>query len=74
MKIPDERGFAAKGELARGIVRRCLAAGLPAAWVTADEGPSLASISRQPRRAGGTWSRTGRGDPGRRPFSLGGSL
>ncbi|WP_256923722.1 IS701 family transposase [Streptomyces sp. 13-12-16] len=36
-KIPDERGFAAKGELARNIVRRCLAAGLPATWVTADE-------------------------------------
>ncbi|MFE6456587.1 IS701 family transposase [Streptomyces cinereoruber] len=36
-KIPDERGFATKGELARNIVRRCLAAGLPAAWVTADE-------------------------------------
>ncbi|MER6031663.1 IS701 family transposase [Streptomyces sp. NPDC001851] len=36
-KIPDERGFATKGELARDIVRRCLAAGLPAAWVTADE-------------------------------------
>ncbi len=36
-KIPDERGFATKGEPARGIVRRCLAAGLPAAWVTADE-------------------------------------
>ncbi|AGS68932.1 IS4 family transposase [Streptomyces collinus Tu 365] len=36
-KIPDERGFATKGELARGIVRRCMAAGLPAKWVTADE-------------------------------------
>ncbi|MCX5006328.1 transposase [Streptomyces sp. NBC_00638] len=36
-KIPDEGGFATKGELARDIVRRCLAAGLPAAWVTADE-------------------------------------
>ncbi|WP_455680546.1 IS701 family transposase [Streptomyces olivaceoviridis] len=36
-KIPDERGFATKGELARNIVRRCLGAGLPAAWVTADE-------------------------------------
>ncbi|MFJ7416724.1 transposase [Streptomyces sp. NPDC098077] len=36
-KIPDERGFATKGELARDIVRRCLAAGLPAARVTADE-------------------------------------
>jgi SRSO17 transposase len=36
-KIPDERGFATKGELARDIVRRCVAAGLPAAWVTADE-------------------------------------
>ncbi|GGZ39731.1 hypothetical protein GCM10010344_00150 [Streptomyces bluensis] len=29
-KIPDERTFATKGELARDIVRRCLAAGLPA--------------------------------------------
>lgn len=36
-KIPDERGFATKGELARNIVRRCLATGLPATWVTADE-------------------------------------
>ncbi|GGX36803.1 hypothetical protein GCM10010383_78430 [Streptomyces lomondensis] len=36
-KIPDARVFATKGELARDIVRRCLAAGLPAAWVTADE-------------------------------------
>ncbi|MGW0926926.1 IS701 family transposase [Streptomyces sp. NPDC002755] len=36
-KIPDARGFATKGELARDIVRRCLAAGLPATWVTADE-------------------------------------
>jgi SRSO17 transposase len=36
-KIPDERGFATKGELARDIVRRCMAAGLPATWVTADE-------------------------------------
>ncbi|MFJ5535214.1 IS701 family transposase [Streptomyces sp. NPDC093261] len=36
-KIPDERGIATKGELARDIVRRCLAAGLPAASVTADE-------------------------------------
>ena len=36
-KIPDERGFATKGELARNIVRRCLGAGLLAAWVTADE-------------------------------------
>ncbi|GGT54416.1 IS701 family transposase [Streptomyces atratus] len=29
-KIPEERGFATKGELAGDIVRRCLAAGLPA--------------------------------------------
>ncbi|MEV5156614.1 IS701 family transposase [Streptomyces werraensis] len=36
-KIPDERGFATKGELARNIVRRCLATGLPATWLTADE-------------------------------------
>ncbi|MER6267746.1 IS701 family transposase [Streptomyces sp900105755] len=36
-KIPDERIFATKGELAKGLVRRCIAAGLPAAWVTADE-------------------------------------
>ncbi|MFC3585952.1 IS701 family transposase [Streptantibioticus rubrisoli] len=36
-KIPDERAFATKGEIARDIVRRCVAAGLPASWVTADE-------------------------------------
>nr|WP_107470308.1 IS701 family transposase [Streptomyces sp. 3211] len=36
-KIPDEREFATKGELAKAMVTRCLAAGLPAAWVTADE-------------------------------------
>ncbi|MFF3959475.1 IS701 family transposase [Streptomyces sp. NPDC001890] len=36
-KVPAERGFATKGELARDMVRRCLAAGLPAAGVTADE-------------------------------------
>jgi SRSO17 transposase len=36
-KVPDERVFATKGELARDVVRRCVAAGLPAAWVTADE-------------------------------------
>ncbi|MFJ2061287.1 IS701 family transposase [Streptomyces sp. NPDC087908] len=36
-KIPDEREFATKGELAKTIVPRSLAAGLPAHWVTADE-------------------------------------
>ncbi|MEE1735135.1 transposase, partial [Streptomyces sp. BE147] len=36
-KFPDERSFATKGELARDIVRRGLAAGLSAAWDTADE-------------------------------------
>ncbi|MFD5995910.1 IS701 family transposase [Streptomyces bacillaris] len=36
-KIPDERQFATKGELAKVIVTRSLAAGLPADWVTADE-------------------------------------
>ena len=36
-KIPDEREFATKGELAKAMVTRCLAAGLPATWVTADE-------------------------------------
>jgi hypothetical protein len=36
-KIPDERGFATKGELAWDTVRRCIAAGLPATWVTTDE-------------------------------------
>ncbi|MFF8597150.1 transposase [Streptomyces sp. NPDC015220] len=35
-EIPDERGFAPKGELARDLVRRRLTAGLPAKWVTAD--------------------------------------
>ncbi|WP_371129957.1 IS701 family transposase [Streptomyces sp. 2231.1] len=36
-KIPDERAFATKGELAKAMVTRTLAAGLPAAWVSADE-------------------------------------
>ncbi|MFC4608774.1 IS701 family transposase [Streptomyces maoxianensis] len=36
-KVPDDRTFATKGELAKAMVRRCLAAGLPASWVTADE-------------------------------------
>ncbi|WOX15475.1 IS701 family transposase [Streptomyces sp. N50] len=36
-KVPDDRAFATKGELAKAMVRRCLAAGLPASWVTADE-------------------------------------
>jgi SRSO17 transposase len=37
VEIADERGFGTKGELARDIVRRCMAACLPATWVTADE-------------------------------------
>ncbi|WP_413810675.1 IS701 family transposase [Streptomyces sp. OE57] len=35
-KIPDERAFATKGELARHMVLRDLASPLPIAWVTAD--------------------------------------
>ncbi|MEU7560368.1 IS701 family transposase [Streptomyces eurythermus] len=35
-KIPDERGFATKPELARAMVLRALASPLPIAWVTAD--------------------------------------
>lgn len=35
-KIPDERGFATKPELARTVVLRALASPLPIAWVTAD--------------------------------------
>lgn len=35
-KIPDERVFAAKPELARAMVLRALASPLPIAWVTAD--------------------------------------
>ncbi|MFI6377191.1 IS701 family transposase [Streptomyces sp. NPDC050546] len=35
-KIPDERGFATKPELARVMVLRALASPLPIAWVTAD--------------------------------------
>ncbi|MER5532002.1 transposase [Streptomyces sp. NPDC002677] len=31
-KIPDERVFVTKGELAKAMARRCIAAGLPAAW------------------------------------------
>ncbi|MEW1721594.1 IS701 family transposase [Streptomyces sp. NPDC093109] len=35
-KVPHERTFATKGELARHIVLRALASPLPVAWVTAD--------------------------------------
>ncbi|MET8676381.1 IS701 family transposase [Streptomyces sp. NPDC004647] len=35
-KVPDERGFATKTELARALVTRALASPLPVAWVTAD--------------------------------------
>jgi SRSO17 transposase len=35
-KIPEERTFATKGELARKLVLRALASVLPIAWVTAD--------------------------------------
>ncbi|MEU4173507.1 IS701 family transposase [Streptomyces sp. NPDC026665] len=35
-KIPDERGFATKPELARAMVLRALVSPLPIAWVTAD--------------------------------------
>lgn len=35
-KIPDERTFATKGELARRMVLRALASPLPITWVTAD--------------------------------------
>jgi SRSO17 transposase len=36
-KIPPEHGFATKGELARIMIMRMLAAGVPVAWVAADE-------------------------------------
>nr|WP_199816684.1 IS701 family transposase [Streptomyces rimosus] len=35
-RIPAERGFATKGELAHTLVLRALASSLPIAWVTAD--------------------------------------
>jgi SRSO17 transposase len=35
--IPDQVGFATKPELARRMLERALAAGVPAGWVTADE-------------------------------------
>ncbi len=35
-KVPDDREFATKGELARRVVLRALASPLPIAWVTAD--------------------------------------
>ncbi|MCD0486488.1 IS701 family transposase [Streptacidiphilus sp. ASG 303] len=35
-KIPDERDFRTKGELAKALVLRALASDLPIAWVTAD--------------------------------------
>ncbi|MER6153923.1 IS701 family transposase, partial [Streptomyces hirsutus] len=35
-RIPDERTFATKGDLARDMIERALASPLPIAWVTAD--------------------------------------
>jgi SRSO17 transposase len=35
--VPDQVGFATKPELARRMLERALAAGVPAGWVTADE-------------------------------------
>jgi SRSO17 transposase len=35
-RIPEDRGFATKGELARRVVLRALASALPITWVTAD--------------------------------------
>ncbi|WP_457664467.1 transposase, partial [Streptomyces caniscabiei] len=35
-RIPEDRSFATKPELARAIVRRALDSVLPIAWVTAD--------------------------------------
>jgi SRSO17 transposase len=35
-KIPDERAFATKSDLAKAIIMRALASPLPIAWVTAD--------------------------------------
>lgn len=35
--IPDDVAFATKGELAKGMLARAFAAGVPARWVTADE-------------------------------------
>ena len=36
-KVPEQREFATKGQIARAIVTRTVAGGLPAAWVSADE-------------------------------------
>jgi SRSO17 transposase len=36
-KVPAQRGFATKNELARAMIARSLGAGLPVAWVAADE-------------------------------------
>jgi hypothetical protein len=35
--VPDDVGFAAKPDLAMRMLTRAFAAGVPAAWVTADE-------------------------------------
>ncbi len=35
-KIPEQREFATKGDLAKAMVVRALASPLPTAWVTAD--------------------------------------
>lgn len=39
-KIPDDRDFATKGDLAKAMIQRAMASPLPIAWVTADSGSS----------------------------------
>ncbi|MEV0449107.1 IS701 family transposase [Streptomyces sp. NPDC050600] len=52
-RVPDEREFATKGELARRMVLRCLASPLPITWVTADSAYGQESRFRRPLEQSG---------------------
>ncbi|MFE4582875.1 transposase [Streptomyces chartreusis] len=52
-KIPDERAFATKGDLAKAVIMRALASPLPIAWVTADSAYAQEwRLRRMPEKAG----------------------
>ncbi|MEV5886714.1 IS701 family transposase [Streptomyces sp. NPDC052020] len=53
-KVPDERGFATKGEPAKRLVLRSLASDLPLAWVAADAAYGQEGRFRRPLEQSGS--------------------